>query len=125
MLDLAKGARSDEHFHLQTGPPVLKVMNLFVVKRVTWTNVFLEDGTPGYFISWWIFGNAIHWYHGNVKCDGTRTRSYWNGELDDEQAPHYTPDPTQYVMTTTEKEKVSVRLFVDPGEPAWDGMGGS
>ena len=126
MLQLTKGARPDEHFHLQTGQPVPHVWTLFgVFKRVTWSNLFLEDGTPGYFTSWWIIGNAIHWYKGTTKVDATRTFMYWNGQLDDGVLPVYTPDPKKYVMTTTEKEKFSVRFFVDPGNPTWDGMGGS
>lgn len=125
MLNLHKDARPDERFHLQTGPPVPKVVNLWFMKRVTWKNLVLPDGSPGYFHSWWLIGNAIHWYQGNVKCDGTRTRMYWWGQLDDGIAPVYIPDSTQYVMTTTTKEKVSVRFFVDPGEPVWDNMGGA
>lgn len=127
MLNLHKDDPTPTHFyHLQHGPPVPRVKNIFgIMKRVTWSNLFLPDGTPGTFTSWWIIGNAIHWYSGNVKCDGTRTRMYWAGQLDDGQVPPYTPDLTKYVMTTTEKEKLSVRFFVDPGEPTWDGMGGS
>jgi len=126
MTDLMKGARPDERFHLQTGPPVPHVWTLFgVFKRVTWSNLFLEDGTPGVFTSWWVIGNAIHWYKGNVKCDATRTFMYWKGQLDDGVAIPYAPDPKAYVMTTTSKEKFSVRFFVDPGEPVWTNMGGS
>jgi len=126
MLQLTKGARPDERFHLQVGQPVPKVKNIFgVMKRVTWDNLFLADSTPGTFTSWWVIGNAIHWYKGNVKCDATRTFMYWNGQLDDGGAPVYVPDPTKYVMTTTEKEKCSVRFFVDPGTPEWTNMGGS
>jgi len=125
MLQLTKGARPDERFHLQTGPPVPKVTNLWFMKRVTWSNLFLADGTPGVFTSWWIIGNAIHWYKGNVKCDATRTHMYWNGQLDDGVGEAYVPDPKKYVMTTTEKEKFSVRFFVDPGTPEWSNMGGS
>jgi len=125
MLQLQKGARPDERFHLQTGPPVPHVTNLWFMKRVTWSNLFLADGTPGSFASWWIIGNAIHWYKGTVKCDATRTQMYWHEQLDDGAWPPYTPDPAKYVMTTTEKEKFSVRFFVDPGEPTWSNMGGS
>lgn len=125
MLDLMKGARPDERFHLQTGQPVPHVTNLWIVKRVTWSHIFLEDGTPGSFVSWWVIGNAVHWYQGTVKCDATRTHMYWNGQLDDGIGAVYIPDPNKYVMTTTEKEKFSVRFFVDPSEPRWDSMGGS
>lgn len=50
---------------------------------------------------------------------------YWGGQLDDGVFPTYVPDPKKYVMTTTKKEKFSVRFFVDPGEPVWTNMGGS
>ena len=94
-------------------------------KRVTWSNLTLPDGTPGRFESWWLIGNALHWYSGNCKCDGSRTRMYWAKQLENGQGTSYKPDPNKYVMTTTEKEKQSVRFFVDPGEPAWNNMGGS
>ena len=126
MLNLYAGVKDYERFHLQTGPPVPHVWTLFgVFKRVTWSNLFLADGTPGYFTSWWIIGNAVHWYKGNVKCDATRTFMYWNKQLDDGVAIPYAPDPKAYVMTTTSKEKFSVRFFVDPGEPVWTNMGGA
>lgn len=130
MLQLNKGARPDEKFHLQTGPPVPHVMNLWIMKRVTWSNLFLDPkeyppNTPGEFVSWWFLGNAIHYYKGNVKCDATRCHLYWDKKLDDGIGEEYVPDPNEYVMTTTEKEKFSVRFFVDPGEPNWDNMGSS
>ena len=125
MLDLHKGARPDEHFHLQDGPPVPHVINLWLVKRVVWSNIFLEDGSRGEFVSWWYLGNAAHYYKGNVKCDATRTHMYWNKQLDDGKGAEYVPNMNKYVMTTTEKEKMSVRFFVDPSEPTWDAMGGA
>ncbi len=125
MLDLHKGARPDERFHLQRGQPVSTVWRWFSIKRVTWSHLFLPDGTPGSWVSWWVIGNALHWYKGTVKCDGTRTRMYWAGQLDDGQGAPYVPDLSCFVMTTTEKEMRSVRFFVDPGEPTWDNMGGS
>lgn len=125
MLNLHLNARPDERFHLQVGQPVPHVTNLWIVKRVTWSHIFLEDSTPGMFVSWWVIGNAIHWYKGTVKCDATRTHMYWNKQLDDGLPPMYRPDKMKYVMTTTPKEQFSVRFFVDPGEPTWEGMGGS
>lgn len=129
MLDLHKGARPDEKFHLQTGKPVAKVKRkwwgLGLVKIVTWSNLFLPDGQPGKFQSHWLIGNALYWYEGDCKCDGTRTRMYWAGQLDDGQGTPYVPDPNKFVMTTTPKEMYSMRFFVDPGEATWDGMGGS
>lgn len=129
MLDLHKGARPDERFHLQLGEPVPHVSRpwwgLGLVRLVTWSNLWLPDGQPGRWESWWVIGNAIHWYRGTCKCDGTRTRMYWLGQCDDGKEPPYTADPHSYVMTTTEKEMWSVRFFVDPGEPVWTNMGGS
>jgi len=126
MLNLHKDARPDERFHLQTGQPVPEIRRTwFFYKIVEWKNLWLPDGSPGWFCSWWLLGNAIHWYSGNVKCDGTRTLMYWAGQLDDGQDPRYVPDSNKYVMTTTKKEKSSVRFFVDPGEPLWSNMGGS
>lgn len=128
-LDLHKGTRPDpyERYHLQVGQPLFRVWRSWfgIVKHVTWSHLFLEDGRPGAFESWWVVGNAVHWYKGNVKCDGTRTRMYWGGELDNGLFPTYTPDTNKYVMTTTPKEKFSVRFFVDPAEPRWDVMGGA
>lgn len=129
MLDLHKGARDDERFHLQTGPPVATVSRkwwgLGLVKVVTWGNLFLPDGSPGRFCSYWVIGNALHWYEGDCKVDGTRTYMYWAGQLDDGQGPAYVPDLNKYVVCTTDKEKYSVRFFVDPGEPIWSNMGGA
>lgn len=125
MLDLMKGAKEYERFHLQDGPPVPHVTNLWFMKRVTWSNLFLEDGSPGEFISWWIIGNAVHWYKGTAKIDATRTHMYWDGQLDNAVWPTYVPDKNKYVVTTTEKEKFSVRFFVDPSEPTWESMGSS
>lgn len=125
-LDLHKGARPDERFHLQKGAPVPAVSRSWLTKTVRWANIFVDDkGTPGTFVSWWILGNALHWYKGNVKCDASRTYAYWAGQLDDGQGQPYTPDPELYVMTTTEKEKLSVRFFVDPADPNWTSMGGA
>lgn len=126
MLDLHKGAKEYEHFHLQSGPPVPTVTRCWwIYKLVTWSNLWLPDGTRGTFRSWWLIGNLLHWYAGDCKCDGTRTRAYWDGQLDDARGEPYIPNPTMYVMTTTGKEKTSVRFLVDPGDPTWDGMGGS
>ena len=126
MLNLHLNARPDERFHLQTGPPVPLIKTLWgLYKRVTWRNLWLPDGSPGRFISWWVIGNALHWYKGTAKIDGTRTYMYWNGQLDDGVAPTYVPDAEQYVVTTTQKERFSVRFFVDPGEVVWTNMGGA
>lgn len=125
MLQLSKGAKDYERFHLQVGPPVPRVWSFLGMKHVTWSNLFLPDGSPGRFSSWWLMGNAFHWYGGNCKVDSTRTFMYWAGQLDDGQSDPYTPDLSKYVVTTTEKEKLSVRFFVDPGDPVWTNMGGA
>lgn len=83
MLNLAKGTKDYERFHLQYGAPVPRVWTFLGVKHVTWGNLSLPDGTPGRFSSWWLIGNAIHWYRGSVKCDATRTYMYWAGQLDE------------------------------------------
>jgi len=118
MLQLNKGARHDEYFHLQNGPPVPKVMRILGLRRTAWTHLFLPDGSPAMFISWWVW--KLQWYHGTAKCDGTRTRMGWAGQLGDPT------DPTQYVITTTPSEMHAVRWRSNgPSEPTWDGMGGS
>ena len=127
-LDLGKGARPDEqgYFHLQTGKPVPTVSRVgFFWKRVTWSNLFLKDGSPGWFESTWLIGNAIHWYRGTAKVDSTRTHMYWNNQLDDGRGLAYIPDKNKVVVTTLPKEMSAVRFFVDPSEPTWDAMGGS
>ena len=117
-LDLTKGARPDERFHLQVGPPVPHVVRLLGLRRTAWGHLFLSDGTPATFISWWLW--KLQWYHGTAKCDGTRTRMAWAGQLGDPVALD------QYVMTTTPSEMHAFRWrSKGPSEPTWDGMGGS
>ena len=118
MTDLMKGARPDEHFHLQAGPPVPHVVRLLGLRRTAWSNLFLSDGTPATFISWWLW--KLQWYHGTAKCDGTRTRMAWAGQLGDPVALD------QYVMTTTPKEMHAFRWrSAGPSDPTWDNQGGS
>jgi len=113
-LDISKGARPDERFHLQTGPPVVAShVDWGWLRRTRWSCA------PGSFTSWWLFGH-LQWYHGTAKCDGTRTRMGWNGELGDPTAPD------QYVITTTPSEMHAFRWrSKGPGEPIWSNMGGS
>ena len=128
MLDLGKGARPDEqgYFHLQSGPPVPHISTVgWLWKKVTWSNLFLADQSPGRWESWWLIGNSLHIYKGTAKVDGTRTRMYWRGQLDDGKGLLYTPDPNLYVVTTLPKEMLSVRLFTKPSPPHWDSMGGA
>lgn len=127
-LDLHKDAKDFERFHLQPGEPKYlgeerKYFGLLRIQR--WGNLTLPDGSPGVWVSSWWFGNALYYYRGTCKCDGTRTRMYWYGQLDDGTGAPYMPDLNKYVMTTTKKEMFSVRFFVDPSEPRWDAMGGS
>ena len=127
MLDLHKGARPDERFHLQVGEPMVVVTTEWWGRSVRWYNLILPDGSYGVWQSYWIrlFGYWVHWYQGTCKCDGTRTRMYWDGALDDGIAPFYTQSLELYVMTTTPKEMFSVRFGGVPSEPVWDNMGGA
>jgi hypothetical protein len=120
-FDLHYNARPDERFHLQPFQPEVKShWDWWILRRTSWTKIHNEDRTPGRFISWWLC-RRIQWYHGTVKCDGTRTRMGWNGELGEPR-----PLGHQYVMTTTPKELLALRWRSNgPGEPTWDGMGGS
>lgn len=113
-LDLLRGARADERFHVQDGPPV--VVSHFdwgILRRTVW------HSAPGRFTSWWLVGH-LQWYHGTAKCDGTRTRMAWDGQLGD-RLPM-----TRYVMTTTPAELSAFRWRTQgPGPPVWDNQGGS
>ena len=118
MIDLMRGAQPYERFHLQEGIPTPSAWVCGPCRRTTWTGLMQPDGTPGTFVSWWI--GKLQWYHGTVKCDGTRTKMAWTGQLGDSTLP------TQYVMTTTPKEMHAFRWRVQgPSVPTWDGMGGS
>ena len=124
MLDLKSGARDDEQFHLQDGQPTAKIMSRgFFHTHITWNDLFLPDGTTGEFCSHWILGGLFHWYHGTCKCDGSRTKAYWAGQLDNGQKPKYKPDAYKYVMTTTPKEMHAFRVFQKVKDPNWDNMG--
>mgnify|MGYP001576191185 CR=1 FL=1 len=124
MLDLHKYARSDERFHLQVGKPWCEGWGLdWLYRSVEWYNIKREDGLRGFFKSYVLFW-YIRWYIGNVKCDPTRTTMYWYGQLDDGNPPVYTPDSNQYVMTTTPKEKFSLRFHGTPlNREVWTSMG--
>lgn len=124
MLDLKKGARPDEIFHLQAGQPTFTQTVRWGYRKTVWGNIFLPDGSPGTFVSIWI--GKLQFYRGTCKCDPTRTQYYWDGTLDDGQAPAYTPDKALYVMTTTPKEMLALRWRKDGPRPAeWTNMGGS
>lgn len=114
MVQLTKNARPDERFHLQDGAPVrVSHVDWGWIRRTRWSFA------PGSFTSWW-FANHLQWYHGTAKCDGTRTRMGWAGQLGDPTAP------TQYVITTTPSEMHAFRWRTNgPGEPLWDNQGGS
>ena len=93
MLDLHKGARQDERFHLQHGEPrCVGDGDDRRYRSVKWYGLYLEDGSEGWFNSYVLFWR-IRWYIGNVKCDPTRTGYYRKGWLDDLVGEHYTPDP--------------------------------
>lgn len=118
MIDLMLGAQPYERFHLQYGQPKSSAWIVGPFRRTRWHNLVMLDGSKGTFISWWLWN--LQWYHGTVKCDGTRTKMAWAGQLG---------DPTladQYVMTTTPKEMSAFRWRTSgPSEASWDGMGGS
>ena len=108
MLNLHKGARPDEKFHLQIGRPQIKNQWVWwkIFRFTTWNNVYtLQDhGTKkGYWWSLWLF-NRLQIYWGNTKCDATRTHMYWNHQLDNDAH-----QVGWYVMTTTPKEMKAVR----------------
>ena len=113
-LDLTRGARPDERFHMQDGPPdIISGFDWGWLRRTVWQHA------PGSFTSWWLC-RRLQWYHGTSKCDGTRTRMAWNGELGVRSAP------SQYVMTTTPSELLAFRWRANgPGDRVWDNQGGS
>jgi hypothetical protein len=119
-LNLHLNARPDERFYLQVGPPHLAAhFDWGWLRRTHWHCVDRS------FTSWWFFG-CLQWYHGSAKCDGTRTRMYWAGMLTDTPEGYYKPDMNLYVMTMTPSELLALRWRrTGPGEPTWDGMGGS
>jgi hypothetical protein len=120
-LNLQSASREDERFHLQSPEPTPKVWGWrWLLRRTTWENLVLPDGSAGLFTSWVLF-NRIQFYHGTTKCDGTRTVWYRTGVLGD---PH---DTTSFVMTTTPKEMLAFRHISQGFQavPTWDNMGGS
>lgn len=124
MLDLQRGARPTDQFYLQRGQPVPHTRTVGPLRVTTWSNLFRADGTPATFRSWWI--GKLQWYSGTAKCDGTRTRMYWGGQLDDGVAPRYVPDAAAYVMTQTPAELSAFRWRAQgPGAVNWDNQGGS
>jgi len=126
MLDLHKDAQNFEQgfFYLQAAPELVSKATAFGFRRTVW-KMTKRDGSDGYFTSIWFF-NRIQFYSGDCKCDGTRTRMYWAGQLDDGAGFPYAPDPTQYVYTDLPKELSALRWRSNgPGETSWDNMGGS
>ncbi len=120
-LNLHLGARQDERFHLQPVQPEPHVLGWrWLVRRVSWANVFNPDGSEGKWISWTVLW-FLHFYHGTSKCDATRTFMYRNGQLGD---PH---NQTDFVMTTTPKEMLALRLRKGgmDATPVWTNMGGA
>lgn len=117
-LDLMKGARPDERFHLQWMQPMPTITKFLGFRKVEWFGLFLEDGKQGYFISYSIGG--FQYYKGNVKCDGGRTFMLQNGQLGGNYSEQHA-----YVMTTTPKEMLAVRKHRVSDLVSWDNMGGS
>ena len=121
MLDLGKGARLDEqgYFHRQLEQPTPHTVSIGPYRSTTWTNITNQDGSPGTFVSTWIW--KLQWYTGTTKCDGSRTYMLNHGQLG---GPN---DPIDgYVMTTLPKELSAFRWRAQgPGEIHWNNMGGS
>ena len=117
--------RPDERFHLQPVKPFCMAHGWsdWLYRRVEWYNLVLPggtvaDGTVGRFNSYVLLW-FIRWYRGTVKCDGSRTHAYQAGQLGE---PY---DSEHYVMTTTPKEMLSVRLrWRKPVREVWANMGG-
>ncbi|MDO8357331.1 MAG: hypothetical protein Q7U76_13150 [Nitrospirota bacterium] len=120
-LDLHKGARTDEVFYLQQGEPVPKSWGWrWLIRRTSWSNIFLADGTPARWTNWNVFWGG-QFYHGNAKCDATRCFAYWAGQLGG------TMDRSKYVMTATPKEMLAFRWRSKGSDktPVWSNMGNS
>ena len=113
-MNLYAGARPDERFHTQKYKPFCMAFGFddWLYRRVEWYNLSLPDGSPGRFSSYillWFF----RWYRGTAKADGSRTYAW--------QVEH----PNEYVITTTSKEMLSVRLsYKRPDRERWDNQGG-
>ena len=123
MLDLyapnteGRRPRLDERFHLQQPKGWCDGWGVdWLYRSVKWHNVYLEDGSPGWFNSYILLW-VIRWYVGTVKHDGSRTFAYENGQLGDYEGG--------YVMTTTPKEMLSVRVrWKKPNREVWTNQGG-
>lgn len=123
MLDLAKGARPDERFHLQMALPIARscVGWRWLLRRTAWTNIVLPDGRPARFVTW-VLCWGLQLYHGTAKCDGSRTFMLRHGQLGG--TAH---ERSGFVMTTTPAELLAFRWRwkgLDK-EPTWQNMGGS
>ena len=112
--------RPDERFHLQTGQPWCVGWGTDRLYRsVKWYGVYLEDGSSGWFNTY-VLCWYVRWYVGNVKCDPTRTGMLRHGQLG-EVPPNA---ENLYVMTTTPKEKFSLRFHGTPlNREVWTNMG--
>lgn len=113
-----KPVRPDERFHLQAGEPKAHIWRLGPLRRVSWEGLVNEDGSPGTFVSWSLWGFQL--YHGSVKCDGSRTYALRQGQLGGSEE-----ERRMFVMTTTPKEKFAFRHHPPAEVPTWDNMGGS
>ena len=116
MVDLMKGARPDERFHVQSDEPSPQQQIWGPIRRTTWDKLMNPDGSVGTFTSWWFY--KLQYYAGSTKCDATRTIMMNDGQLGD-------PTPG-YVMTTTPTELHAFRWRANgPGIAEWRNMGGS
>ena len=119
MIDLQKGARAADKFHLTCRAISHTVWGYpWLLQRITWHGLLLPTGKPAHFTAW-IAGWWLRGYWGTAKVDGTRTRMYWNGELGDKG------NPTCFVANTWAEELWSVRFHKDALDLyRWDNMGG-
>ena len=102
MIDLTKGARPDEQFHLYCLEPIMHTRGWdWLYRSVTWTFPIGEERFTTYIFLWF-----FRWYYGTMKVDGGRTLMMWAGQLGEIS----TNSLNCYVMTTTPKELFSVRI---------------
>jgi hypothetical protein len=130
-LNLYKDAKIGEKFHLQPTQP-LYVEEYFKwgcgrVRQVKWFGLKTDKNEIGIFNSWTLrlydiddnHFRAIQYYKGTVKCDGSRSKMLFNGQLGGTAF-----EQLMYVMTTTPSELMALRIKKIDKVPVWNNMGG-
>lgn len=114
-LDIHRGARPDERFHLEYREPVPHWIGHRRFVRLTWWT-----GMDGWFVSV-VFFNRFQMYLGTGKVDATRTFAYRMGQLGEPSNPDWV------VVTTTPSEMWAIRIRSNGVEPVpvWTNMGNS